>query len=214
MHPEPPHKEPYKKPEITTFEGRRVGKDKEQQTRKYDVSTRIIYVRQGVTKKELAIIKLLQENKIPVEEPFEHTPKGDNKQMAYFGAEIELYKLVPKLSPEQKAHIIAQLVDYVSKMHLLGVSHNHLHGGNIVVNENGKLAFIDFKLVEHNPKIPWNDPKQVFGIFHSDLIVLQKLLMPRFGLDQKQALKVTFAIIDHYPMSWLNKYRLKKALSK
>ncbi|VVB99017.1 Uncharacterised protein [uncultured archaeon] len=37
-----------------------------------------------------------------------------------------------------------QIENMIAKMHSLGISHNHIHSGNIIFMKNGELAFIDF----------------------------------------------------------------------
>ncbi len=211
MHPEPPHtRKPFEKPEITTFEGRKVGRDLVKQTREIKTPNRTFYLRRHVTQKELDILKILRAHGVSVEIPFSNKPLGKTEVMAYFGAGIPLAKKISKLSREQKKDVVFQLVSNISKMHTLGVTHGHLHADNIVINPENKITIIDLKFAEHAKEVPWNDFNKVFAIFHADYFSLVKETLKPLGLNRDQIRIVLSGIIDRYPMEKYQKSILKQ----
>lgn len=69
MPTEPPHRIPHREPEIHTYEGERVGRDRVKQTTKVETPNKTFYLRKHVDPKELAILKILRQ-RVSVEEPF------------------------------------------------------------------------------------------------------------------------------------------------
>lgn len=130
--------------------------------------------------------------------------------MAYFGAGIPLAKRISTLSKNGRKDVVFQLVANISKMHTLGVTHGHLHANNIAIDPQNKITLIDFKFAEHNPKIPWHDPNQVFAIFHADYFSLTKETLKPLGLNRDQIRIVLSGIIDRYPMQKYEKSILKQ----
>ena len=94
--------------------------------------------------KTRAILDLLAKNGVKTEKPIQDLGNGtalfehvgftlDSKQG------IRLFSRAPKSSRKK-------LWKAVSTMHSLGITHNHLHGGNIAITKSGEIVLIDFGL--------------------------------------------------------------------
>ncbi|OED43612.1 hypothetical protein ACH42_09600 [Endozoicomonas sp. (ex Bugula neritina AB1)] len=53
-----------------------------------------------------------------------------------------------KLDPESLVKIAIDLLELITEMHLLGVSHNDLRNSNIMFDHHGALKFIDYNMAE------------------------------------------------------------------
>jgi len=79
------------------------------------------------------------------------------------------YREIPQ-NPKNFESIKSQILRTLAKMHSLGISHNHLHLGNWVVNPEGRVQLIDLSLARINKK-PITTKQEFLSRFASDLFL-------------------------------------------
>ncbi|MFH0714527.1 MAG: lipopolysaccharide kinase InaA family protein [Candidatus Diapherotrites archaeon] len=94
-----------------------------------------------VTPRSREIRNYLEKNGIRVEKEVAILEKGFSifKRAGITLGSYEGIKFV-KRNPE----LLDKIASEIAKMHSLGVSHNHLHHGNIILTPKGEVIFIDF----------------------------------------------------------------------
>lgn len=191
-------KEPYKRPEIKTYDGRIVGA-RETRTRGFVLEDgRKMYSRENISQEELNILRKALQAGISVEIPFMFEPKGEKRIMGYIGGGKKLGEilLIGKITPAQKFSYIEQISQIMSGLHNLNIEHWHPLVRNFVVDKFGKVRLIDFKYAKEK-QIDWNDAESIWNAFRSDYEKLTYSLL-YFDLSYEEMFNFFKSLLQRY----------------
>jgi tRNA A-37 threonylcarbamoyl transferase component Bud32 len=120
------------------------------------------------------IRKILIKNGINVETPMQvrNTEPKEKLLATDLGKGFELFEKTGygriKQGPENFDRIRNQILEIVTKMHNAGITHNHLHLGNLLINAEGKIKLIDLSKAKIFSRKPSNK-KEFLDRYASDI---------------------------------------------
>lgn len=163
----------------------------------------------------LAAEEVLGRLGIPHERVIKSDDDGVKKLVltAKLGESIE--SLLEKQRMEGKGSILSDallddLIEKVARMHAAGLSHNHLHKGNVAV-VNGEIGFIDLKRATKHSKITFSAISQPNGeVIANDLVELHALICE--ARTVRKANELLARLIDTYPLDDLEKRDLLREI--
>lgn len=157
------------------------------------------YFAKPLKPRQLETIRKLAVSGVPVETPVgflkDGTPVFSNNGYSIASKTGAQLFLLDDLNYKEK------ITDAVVRMIDLGIRHGHLHGGNILIRNDGSIQLIDFsKSVENFPK----NPPKGWGVkmFHRDIwnaaAAMCRPLVLQLGYAELRKLRETLAhnIID------------------
>jgi len=169
-----------------------------------------MYKREQVNQKQLDILEECHKNNLSVERPISFTV-GKRGDMLFLnsGKELNAFRFKLKSEKEQE-QILRQLLDIISRMHNLGIAHDHPHLGNIVIDEKGKVTLVDFKHAKKE-KIKWQRSNEILYFFKNDYLNLVRSAF-ELGLTDINVRHFFEPLINNYPCSAQTKSILKRVV--
>lgn len=102
----------------------------------------------------LQLIAGILKNRIRIESPLFELKTPDYQLIGTrFVEGEELADAIEKLTKRQRTKMIGQVAQIMAKLHINGLYHGHMHGGNIIVRNN-KLVLVDPKYLGKLPNTP------------------------------------------------------------
>jgi len=112
-----------------------------------NVAHNATYFIKPISPKQISILKKMKLNGIKTEKVMQNLKNGTFliKKQGYSLDSKKGQELIKKFGP---MNILVNLEELIAKFHSLGISHNHLHMGNLCIDKKGNLYIIDLSLAK------------------------------------------------------------------
>jgi len=193
---------PYKAPKVINEERNDVSTNRYAITYRYSSPIGNLYSRE-LTERQKDLILNLHSNGLMVEELFLSRDKFKGRSEILFrDAGMSLVDVFNEASFSERKALVSKVVEILVTLHLNGVVHKHPHFNNFVLDKNGALRIIDFKLAK-SIEVDWKSSRSVLDAFSEDYFYLLRSLVFRFNkITVKRYLR---KLISSYPMSGISK---------